>query len=391
MAPTAPARPAASRSSRNGSSTCRGQPCARRMRAGAAVERAACCRRTRRFVHGCADADLRGDSVARRAVAPMDRAWPRGHGGRARRPGDEAHRLEPALARRPGARTRPLLDSPRPELRHRLWPVRQRDRGRDRADGPGRRLDARFLRALRRAPPRPAHCARPADRGERLEPGRSDPARPCDGLSRFPLLARLQPRRHVHRSRRRDSLRRDPARRRAATVVARVPAEAAGERLDRFLATLPEVAARAEAERFLETGAVRVDGQARSKSFRLEGGEEIELSVIAREAVPLEPEALELRIPYEDEHLLVVDKPAGLVVHPAPGHEGGTLVNALLDRGIAGGDPERPGIVHRLDRDTSGLLVVARSDEAYSRLKELVRDRRLERDYLALVRGHPRS
>jgi 23S rRNA pseudouridine1911/1915/1917 synthase len=136
---------------------------------------------------------------------------------------------------------------------------------------------------------------------------------------------------------------------------------------------------------------VRVDGQARSKSFRLEGGEEIELSVIAREAVPLEPEALELRIPYEDEHLLVVDKPAGLVVHPAPGHEGGTLVNALLDRGIAGGDPERPGIVHRLDRDTSGLLVVARSDEAYSRLKELVRDRRLERDYLALVRGHPRS
>jgi len=110
-----------------------------------------------------------------------------------------------------------------------------------------------------------------------------------------------------------------------------------------------------------------------------------------QKAVPLEPETLELRIPYEDEHLLVVDKPAGLVVHPAPGHEGGTLVHALLDRGIAGGDPERPGIVHRLDRDTSGLLVVARSQESYRRLQELVRDRRLGRDYLALVRGRPRS
>jgi 23S rRNA pseudouridine1911/1915/1917 synthase len=127
------------------------------------------------------------------------------------------------------------------------------------------------------------------------------------------------------------------------------------------------------------------------KSFRLEGGEDVELSVRAVKAVPLEPETLELRIPYEDEHLLIVDKPAGLVVHPAPGHKGGTLVHALLDRGIAGGDPERPGVVHRLDRDTSGLLVVARSQESYGRLQELVRGRRLERDYLALVRGRPRS
>jgi 23S rRNA pseudouridine1911/1915/1917 synthase len=107
---------------------------------------------------------------------------------------------------------------------------------------------------------------------------------------------------------------------------------------------------------------------------------------------PLEPETRVLRIAYEDEHLLVVDKPAGMVVHPSAGHSGGTLVQALLERGIEGGDvPERPGIVHRLDRDTSGLLVVARSQEAYARLQELVRQRELDRRYLALVRGRPRS
>jgi 23S rRNA pseudouridine1911/1915/1917 synthase len=103
------------------------------------------------------------------------------------------------------------------------------------------------------------------------------------------------------------------------------------------------------------------------------------------------PEQRDLRIAYEDEHLLVVDKPAGLVVHPSPGHATGTLVHALLDHDIEGGDAERPGIVHRLDRDTSGLLVVARSPEAYERLQALVRGRELERRYLALVKGRPRS
>ena len=101
---------------------------------------------------------------------------------------------------------------------------------------------------------------------------------------------------------------------------------------------------------------------------------------------------MELRIAWEDEHLLVVDKPAGVVVHPAPGHESGTLVHGLLAHGAEGGEEdERPGIVHRLDRDTSGLLVVARSEEAYAKLKELVARRELERTYLALVRGRPRS
>jgi len=99
-----------------------------------------------------------------------------------------------------------------------------------------------------------------------------------------------------------------------------------------------------------------------------------------------------LRIAWEDEHLLVVDKPAGIVVHPAPGHAQGTLVHGLLPFAPAGGEePDRPGIVHRLDRDTSGLLVVARSSEAHRRLTQLVRRRAVEREYLALVRGRPRS
>ena len=137
---------------------------------------------------------------------------------------------------------------------------------------------------------------------------------------------------------------------------------------------------------------MRVDGEPRPKSHRLAGGELLEVDASERRDVALEPETRDLRIAYEDEHLLVVDKPAGMVVHPSAGHSGGTLVQALLERGIAGGDvPERPGIVHRLDRDTSGLLVVARSQEAYARLQDLVRQRALDRRYLALVRGRPRS
>ena len=100
---------------------------------------------------------------------------------------------------------------------------------------------------------------------------------------------------------------------------------------------------------------------------------------------------MDLRIAWEDEHLLVVDKPAGVVVHPGTGHTSGTLVHGLLAHDAAGGDDERPGIVHRLDRDTSGLLVVARSDEAHERLQELIRRRQVERRYLALVKGAPRS
>ncbi|HZS24478.1 MAG TPA: RluA family pseudouridine synthase [Gaiellaceae bacterium] len=172
----------------------------------------------------------------------------------------------------------------------------------------------------------------------------------------------------------------------------RVPPESAGERLDRFLAAVPEIGSRAVAERLLGAGGVLVDGRERAKSFRLEGGEELEFEPPQRPSSTLEAEAMDLAVPYEDEHLLVVDKPAGLVVHPAPGHARGTLVHGLLALDAEGGDePDRPGIVHRLDRDTSGLLVVARSPEAHRALQDLIRRRGLTREYLALVAGRPRS
>jgi 23S rRNA pseudouridine1911/1915/1917 synthase len=164
-----------------------------------------------------------------------------------------------------------------------------------------------------------------------------------------------------------------------------VPPEAAGERLDRFLAD--HVGSRAGAERAIEAG-VLVDGRTRPKSYRLEGGETVllaEQTPVAPIPVPVAP-----RIVWEDDQLAVVDKPAGLVVHPGAGRASGTLVDAL-EGTLAGGDPDRPGIVHRLDRDTSGLMVVARSEEAHRRLSELVRAREFERTYLALVRGRPAS
>ena len=154
---------------------------------------------------------------------------------------------------------------------------------------------------------------------------------------------------------------------------------------------MPEVGSRAAAERLLGEGAALVDGEVRPKSHRLEGGEELELTVTEPAARELLREEVPLRIAYEDDAVLVIDKPAGVVVHPSPGHASGTLVHGLVGLAAGGEDEERPGIVHRLDRDTSGLLVVARSDEAYARLQELVRERELERRYKALVRGRPRS
>jgi 23S rRNA pseudouridine1911/1915/1917 synthase len=177
---------------------------------------------------------------------------------------------------------------------------------------------------------------------------------------------------------------------RPSRLRVRVPESAAGLRLDRFLAGLRELGSRSAAERLLAAGGVELDGLPAEKSRRLAGGEEIELEL--PEAPPaLAPEEVGLRVAYEDGHLLVVDKPAGVVVHPGAGHATGTLVHGVLSYGAAGGDEERPGIVHRLDRDTSGLLVVARSEEAHRRLKSMVRRRELERTYLALVRGRPRS
>jgi 23S rRNA pseudouridine1911/1915/1917 synthase len=172
-----------------------------------------------------------------------------------------------------------------------------------------------------------------------------------------------------------------------------VPPTAAGERLDRYLAGLPEVGSRAEAERLLHDGRVTVDGRVRAKSYRLTGGELVDVAVFERAPDPLEPEDVAgIAIPYADEYLLVVDKPAGVAVHPGAGRSTQTLVHGLLAHGIGGGqEPDRPGIVHRLDRDTSGLLVVARDAETHRRLQALVRRRALTREYVALVRGRPRS
>jgi 23S rRNA pseudouridine1911/1915/1917 synthase len=178
---------------------------------------------------------------------------------------------------------------------------------------------------------------------------------------------------------------------RSACVKLRVPDEAAGERLDRYLASLNEVGSRSVAERLLESKSVLVDGRSHGKSHRLAGGEQLEFDPPETGRPVLAPEEMDLSIAYEDEHLVVVNKPAGLVVHPAPGHASGTLVHGLLEHDVAGGEADRPGIVHRLDRDTSGLMVVARSEEAHRRLQALVRKRALERHYLALVVGSPRS
>jgi 23S rRNA pseudouridine1911/1915/1917 synthase len=169
------------------------------------------------------------------------------------------------------------------------------------------------------------------------------------------------------------------------TFLLTVPPSAAGERLDRFLAA--HVGSRGAAERAVAAG-VLVDGTARPKSYRLEGGEV--LSVPEGVAAPDVPAPDRPPLAWEDEHLAVVDKPAGLVVHAGAGHAGDTLVDALAGM-VGGGEVGRTGIVHRLDRDTSGLMVVARDDEAHARLSDLVRTRGLERTYVALVRGRPRS
>ncbi len=173
-----------------------------------------------------------------------------------------------------------------------------------------------------------------------------------------------------------------------APVRLAVAGDAAGRRLDAVVGALDEVGSRAEAQRLIEAGRVLVDGRAVPKRHLLAEGESVEVRPAPPPPSGIEPEEVPLTVRYEDEHLLVVDKPAGVVVHPSAGHRGGTLVHGLVARDIAGGrDPARPGIVHRLDRDTSGLLVVARSERAHRRLQRTLRDRLLERVYLALVHG----
>ena len=146
--------------------------------------------------------------------------------------------------------------------------------------------------------------------------------------------------------------------------------------------------ARADVQRAIAAGKVHVDGEPRSKSFRLRGGERLTIEIEAD--APLVPEGPPVPIRYEDEHLVVIVKPAGVLTHPTAGRRGGTLVNRLLGMGVPlapAGGPLRPGIVHRLDAGTSGLMVVAKTDEAYAGLRSMFRNHDVQRVYLALARG----
>jgi 23S rRNA pseudouridine1911/1915/1917 synthase len=162
----------------------------------------------------------------------------------------------------------------------------------------------------------------------------------------------------------------------------------AGERLDAFLA--PALGSRARAQRLIEAGAVLVDGAAVPKRHRVAAGELVVVDEDADRPPPGDPsERADFAVAFEDEHLIVVDKPAGVVVHPARGHWHGTLAQALEGRAAGGADAFRAGIVHRLDRDTSGLLVVAKSDAVHNALKEALARREITREYLALVEDRP--
>lgn len=166
----------------------------------------------------------------------------------------------------------------------------------------------------------------------------------------------------------------------------RVPDDAAGTRLDRFLAQ--PLGSRAQAQGLIDSERVRVDGRVRPKRHTVKGGELIVVQQREPVAVADGPQA-DFATAYEDDYLLVVDKPAGVVVHPARGNWTGTLSQALEGVAAGGEEPWRAGIVHRLDRDTSGLLVVAKSDEVHRALKSLLARRLLRREYAALVDGHP--
>jgi 23S rRNA pseudouridine1911/1915/1917 synthase len=158
----------------------------------------------------------------------------------------------------------------------------------------------------------------------------------------------------------------------------------AGERLDRLAARRLETS-RSIVRRIIHEGLLLIDGEEAVPSYRVRGGERIEARMPEE---GISPEEIPVPVVFEDEHLLVVEKPAGLVVHPGAGNRSGTLVNALLGRGIAGGDaPSRPGVVHRLDRDTSGLMVLAKGEPAYSRLVAEMGGRRVRRVYRAVVVG----
>ena len=162
----------------------------------------------------------------------------------------------------------------------------------------------------------------------------------------------------------------------------------AGQRLDALLAE--PLGSRSRAARLIDDGLVRVDGERLPKRHKVSVGEHITVEDVEEAVAPADVGAtVDFDVPYEDEYLLVVDKPAGLVVHPARGHQTGTLSQALEGRASGGADDWRAGLVHRLDRDTSGLLVVAKSDAVHETLKAALQRREIVREYLTLVEGRP--
>jgi len=166
-----------------------------------------------------------------------------------------------------------------------------------------------------------------------------------------------------------------------------------GKRLDAFLAEAQDRVSRSRIKKLIEDNRVSVNGQPARAKYKLKSGDFIQLEIPPTVASQTLAEPIALQVVYEDASLLVVDKPAGMVVHPAPGHASGTLVNAVLGhcKDLSGiGGTERPGIVHRLDKDTSGLVIVAKNDAAHQSLTRQFKDRSIEKTYLALVWGKMR-
>jgi 23S rRNA pseudouridine1911/1915/1917 synthase len=172
-------------------------------------------------------------------------------------------------------------------------------------------------------------------------------------------------------------------------LICRTP----NERLDRFLAAaIPELS-RTQTKRLIQSGQVQIDGLEPKPNTILSEGTTITVMLPEVEAVALQPQEIPLQILFEDAFLIAVNKPAGLVVHPAAGNRRNTLVNALLYRypDLAVLDPERPGIVHRLDKDTSGVIVIARTEAALESLQAQFKSGKAQKTYLALVHGHPQA
>ena len=174
-------------------------------------------------------------------------------------------------------------------------------------------------------------------------------------------------------------------------ILLRASEESKNQRLDAFLASSLDGLTRSQATRLIESGEVAVNGRAVSKSYKLAGGEDIAVTLPEPEPVEAVPQDIPLDVVYEDADVIVVNKPSGMVVHPAPGHPDGTLVNALLYHcaetlsGIGGA--LRPGIVHRIDRDTSGLIIAAKNDAAHQYLSAQLADHTLARTYECIVVG----